>query len=119
MPTPVLAVVRVSYAVPRIWKSPVASIVSFTPGTSTVRTIPDGAADPVLTWTCWYHQPLPGVCAYTPTVAGPAGRAPAGTVASNPEFAQYGLPVNVATSGRLSPSVPCASNVPPSPAIPR
>src|SRR3954468_13584208 len=69
--------------------------------------------------TCFDHQPLLGECTYTLSVTLPGCSAPAGTVASNPEAAQKGLPRACATSGRCEPTtLATASSLPPSPMRP-
>src|SRR5262249_42741411 len=82
-------------------------------GSSTVSTRPvcgcPTAVPVMLTLTCLVQVPRPGVCAATVSVAGPPGSALPGTTASNPDFAQYPLPVTFATSGRLPPTLPFAN----------
>src|SRR5690242_20048507 len=59
-----------------------------------------------------YHQPLFGVCIYTYRFSGPAESSLAGTVAEKPLFAKV-PPMESAISGRLRPTEPSASLVPP------
>src|SRR5688572_10525430 len=78
-----------------------------------------GAAVPLcVTFTCLYHQPLPGVCAYTDRVFPPDGSCVPLTTALKPDAAQKGLPSAAATSGRFCATRACASIVPPPSMVP-
>src|SRR5437868_560338 len=66
-----------------------------------------------LTTTCFDQAPLPGVCATTVSVCAPAG-IDAATTPENPADANAAFPSTSATSGRLKPTLACASTLVPS-----